>query len=53
LGDKWGKPWQVAVQHPRKKDFYNYLELKDKAVATSGDYEQYFLKAKRRIFPSI
>lgn len=25
-----------------------YLELENKAVATSGDYEQYFLKDKKR-----
>lgn len=42
LGDKFGRPWRVAVKNPRGTEISNYLELKDKAVATSGDYEQYF-----------
>jgi len=48
LGDKFGKPWNVAVQNPRGPDFLGYLELKDKAAATSGDYEQYFIKDNKR-----
>lgn len=48
LGDKSGVPWKVAIQDPRKKGFIDYLELRDTAVATSGDYEQYFLQDKQR-----
>jgi len=49
LGDKFGKPWHIAVQNPRdKNDILTYLDLKDKAVATSGDYEQYFFKDNHR-----
>lgn len=48
LGDKFGKPWNVAIKDPRQGDFYDFLKLKDKAVATSGDYEQYFIKEKKR-----
>ena len=48
LGDKFGKPWNVAIQNPRGKDVITYLQLKDKAVATSGDYEQYFIKRHKR-----
>ncbi len=44
LGDKFGKPWKIAIKGPRDNDFTGYLELKDKSVATSGDYEQYFIK---------
>jgi thiamine biosynthesis lipoprotein len=43
-----GEAWKVAVQNPRGKDFQEILELEDKAVATSGDYEQYFIKNKKR-----
>ena len=50
LGDKSGKPWKVAIRSPRGKGFAGYLELKDQAVSTSGDYEQYFKKGKRRFF---
>lgn len=48
LGNKNGKPWKVAIQDPRGKGYVEYLELQDKAVATSGDYEQYFeIEGKR------
>lgn len=48
LGDKFGEPWKVAIKDPRGKDVIGYLELKDKSVATSGDYEQYFIRKGRR-----
>jgi thiamine biosynthesis lipoprotein len=48
LGDRFGKPWRVAIQDPRRKYFSGYLDLRNKAVATSGDYEQYFIKEKKR-----
>ncbi len=43
LGDKFGLTWKIAVRNPRGKDAIDYLALKDKAVSTSGDYEQYFM----------
>jgi thiamine biosynthesis lipoprotein len=48
LGDKFGKPWRIAIRDPRTNDFKGYLEVKDKSVATSGDYEQYFVKDNQR-----
>ena len=48
LGDKFGRPWNVAVSGPRNKGFWDYLKLKDAAVATSGDYEQYFMHKGKR-----
>ncbi len=48
LGDKLGKPWEVAIQNPRAKGTLERLLLKDQAVATSGNYEQFFLKDKAR-----
>lgn len=48
LGNKFGKPWRVAIRNPRKAGLIDYLELEDKAVSTSGDYEQYFMKGNRR-----
>ena len=44
LGDKHGQPWKVAVRNPRGRGVTEYLKLKDKSVATSGDYEQYFIR---------
>lgn len=38
-----GRPWVFGVQHPR--DPHRYIEVDDlglTAIATSGDYEQYF-----------
>ena len=48
LGDKFGRPWRVAVRNPYKRTFKRYLWLVNKAVTTSGDYEQYFIKNNRR-----
>ncbi len=50
LGDKAGLPWRVAINpalpsrasRRRNGGVAGYLELKNKAVATSGNYEQYF-----------
>jgi len=42
LGDKNGQLWKVAVKDPRKEGFLTYYSLADKAIATSGDYEQFF-----------
>jgi thiamine biosynthesis lipoprotein len=48
LGDKLGLPWKVAIRNPKSKSFLNYIYIKDKAVSTSGNYEQYFdSKGKR------
>jgi thiamine biosynthesis lipoprotein len=44
------KTWRIAIQHPR--DEYEWLEvidLKNSAVATSGDYRQFFLLGERRV----
>ncbi|HHT9109637.1 MAG TPA: FAD:protein FMN transferase, partial [Candidatus Brocadiaceae bacterium] len=43
------KGWNIGVQHPRKRgEILGYLELKDEATATSGDYERFFeVKGKR------
>ncbi len=38
-----GKPWQIGVRHPRNLDsLFTTIELDSGAVATSGDYENYF-----------
>jgi thiamine biosynthesis lipoprotein len=48
MGDKFGKPWRVGIQDPRGKGLIEYIELKDEAVSTSGDYEQYFVRGNKR-----
>jgi len=44
LGAPPGKEsWRIGIRHPRDRtDLLGILELKDRAVATSGDYENFF-----------
>jgi thiamine biosynthesis lipoprotein ApbE len=41
--------WKIGIQHPRdNNEILGYLELKNEATATSGDYERFFeFKGKR------
>ena len=48
LGDKYGEPWKIAIKNPRGAGVLQRLELKDKSVSTSGDYQQFFIKEKKR-----
>jgi thiamine biosynthesis lipoprotein len=47
--DPQGEKWQIGIQDPRDEDkIIDIIKVKDKAVATSGDYRRYFtLKGKR------
>ena len=55
-GDIWalgqredGKSWRISVQHPREHDkVLAVLELRDKYVSTSGDYERFTIKGNKR-----
>ncbi|MDC0325758.1 FAD:protein FMN transferase, partial [bacterium] len=42
-GLKHGRPWRVAIRHPRKElaELLAVVELSDTAIVTSGDYENY------------
>ena len=49
LGKKHSRKWRIGIQHPRKpQEILFYLELENQAVATSGDYQQYFSSKGRR-----
>ncbi len=48
LGNNAGKPWVVGVQSPDKKGICEKLEFENKAVATSGVYEQFFEKKGKK-----
>ena len=38
-----GRPWKVGIQDPmKKKEYLDTISLTDAAVATSGNYENYF-----------
>jgi thiamine biosynthesis lipoprotein len=44
-----GEPWKIAIRHPRQAGtFIACLDLEDISVATSGDYEKFFLSGGKR-----
>ncbi len=44
------KIWRIAVQHPRDgHEWLEVIDLKNSAVATSGDYRRFFLLGERRV----
>jgi thiamine biosynthesis lipoprotein len=45
-----GSPWRIAIRHPREPEpaAIGWLELRDGALATSGDYERHFEVDGRR-----
>jgi FAD:protein FMN transferase len=47
-----GKPWRVGINKPRKdagpSDVYTTLHLENRALATSGDYRNFFDNENRR-----
>ncbi|MDD5348410.1 MAG: FAD:protein FMN transferase, partial [Candidatus Omnitrophica bacterium] len=48
LGTRAGRPWKVAIRDPRGTGESGFLQLQDRAAATSGDYEQLFEDAGKR-----
>jgi FAD:protein FMN transferase len=49
LGDRQGRPWRIAIQHPRQPEqLLAIIPATDQAVVTSGDYERFFLAEGRR-----
>ncbi len=42
-GKKGNRAWRVGVQHPRKDDYFGFVEAVDASVATAGDYEHSFI----------
>ena len=54
LGDRRGRPWSIAIRHPRKPgEVVAVLPLEDVAVSTSGDYERFFERDGVRHHPII
>ncbi len=51
LGNKPdGSPWRIGIQNPQtqQNDYIGIINVSDKAVVTSGDYERYFEKEGKR-----
>jgi len=45
----YGKTWKIGIQHPRKANrILSILPLENMGVATSGDYEHFFIHKGRR-----
>lgn len=49
------KPWRIAIESPysQQQDVHLILDVNDRAVATSGDYRNYFEKDGRRYSHTI
>ncbi|MFC1514507.1 FAD:protein FMN transferase [Candidatus Omnitrophota bacterium] len=49
LGSKDGQPWNIGIRDPGTlAGIMETLKIKDEAIATSGDYEQFFLYDDKR-----
>lgn len=50
-----GKPWRIAIESPdsSQRDVYSIIDITDRAVATSGDYRNYFEKDGQRFSHTI
>src|SRR5690606_33880592 len=50
-----GKPWRIAIEQPvaGTRTAASYIELQDAALATSGDYRNYFEQDRRRFSHTI
>jgi thiamine biosynthesis lipoprotein len=47
-GSRGPSPWSVGIRHPRTEELLATTELTDRAIATSGDYEQFLFADGRR-----
>ncbi len=46
---KEGKQWRIGIAHPRKPGaLYGTLKVGQRSVATSGDYQQFFIEDGKR-----
>ena len=49
LGAHGERPWRIGIQHPRhNEELLATIELRDRAIVTSGDYERYFMQDGER-----
>ncbi len=47
-----GRPWRIGIRNPRGKGIIETVELENRALSTSGDYEKFFIIDNRR-YPHI
>ncbi len=48
-----GIPWKIGIRSPRGKKISKVLSLKSSAIATSGDYERFFIFNGKRYYHII
>lgn len=48
LGDRFNKPWRIALQNPKKEGGFSILELKNQSAATSSNNKSYFVLDGKR-----
>jgi len=50
-----GTPWRVAIEQPNddERDVYRVINLKEQAIATSGDYRHFYQQGDQRFSHSI
>lgn len=48
LGKKGKKLWRIGIKDPRGKNILGYVEVKDLAVMSSGNYERFFTRDGKR-----
>jgi thiamine biosynthesis lipoprotein len=50
LGTKNGKKWKIGIKNPTSStDFLSIVNLSNSALATSGNYERFFIKNGKKI----
>ncbi|MDO9574964.1 MAG: FAD:protein FMN transferase [bacterium] len=42
------KVFNIGIRHPRNEEIFRTVKIKDKGIATSGDYENYFESGGKR-----
>ncbi|MCX7807368.1 MAG: FAD:protein FMN transferase [Deltaproteobacteria bacterium] len=47
-GGRGDRPWRIGIRHPRREKTIAFVEANDAAIATSGDYERYFIDERGR-----
>ena len=48
-GTKLDQPWSIGIQHPRESEkIVARISISDAAIATSGDYEKFFIYQGKR-----
>lgn len=49
IGTNEGRPWTIAIQHPRRAgEAFASIPLSDRALSTSGDSDRFFVKDGKR-----